>query len=182
MRHFRQRSLGLTTLELLVVISIIVLLIAFLFAATLHMREKTRMTQSRKLVETVHNAIEAYNMDFRAYPPETFAGYNGPEAAVYFLTTTFRIAPNTSAGEVAATINGGPYARFNEVELRKNASGNTVTVDGWGSPIQYKVITHTEVDVWDATKSRQSYTIKIYSFGPNKTDDGGSGDDIEVGK
>ncbi|HYF48730.1 MAG TPA: type II secretion system protein [Planctomycetota bacterium] len=181
MRQLRRSFVGLTTLELLVVISIIVFLIAFLFAATLHMRERTRVSQSKKLVESVHNGLEAYHMDFRAYPPDSFAGYSSAEAIVYFLTTAFRIAPDASKGEVAATINGGPYARFNEVEVRQVAGKKTV-VDAWGTPIQYKVQVTTEVDIWDSTKNRQSYIIKLYSCGPNKNDDGGSGDDIEVGR
>jgi type II secretory pathway pseudopilin PulG len=182
MRQLRRHFAGLTTLELLVVISIIVFLIAFLFAATLHMRERTRVSQSKKVVESVHNALEAYNMEFRGYPPDSFAGYSSAEALVYFLTTSFRIAPDTSKGEVAASINGGPYGRFNEVELKQVSAGKKTLIDAWGTPIQYKLQVTTEVDVWDATKNRQSYVVKLYSCGSNKIDDGGGGDDLEVGR
>lgn len=55
---------------------------------------------------------------------------------------------------------GGPFLK-----------GGKVPQDPWQTPLAYK-----KVD--DATASRIGVYFHVYSFGPNRTDDSGSGDDI----
>jgi general secretion pathway protein G len=55
---------------------------------------------------------------------------------------------------------GGPFLK-----------GGKIPTDPWGTPLAYK-----KVD--DATASRTGVYFHVYSFGPNRTDDSGSGDDI----
>src|SRR6185295_16520292 len=125
---------------------------------------------------------ESYRMDFRDYPPDTFGAYNGSECLVYFLSTAFRITPNTSNGEVGASINGGPYAKFNDVELRPTSGGRQALVDAWNTPLKYKLVAYQEEDLWDASKKANRYRVVLYSCGPNQADDNGAGDDIQVNK
>ncbi|MCW8129028.1 MAG: type II secretion system protein [Planctomycetota bacterium] len=171
----------MTMLELLVVIGIISLLMAAIFGMTSRMRSRAKASTAKSLIETCQNALESYHLDFREYPPDAFGAYNGPEALAYFLTRTYRKTPS-GAGEVAATLNCGPFGRFSEQEVRDLGSGRPVIVDPWFKPVMYKVTTQVETDVWDNTKTRTKKTIQIYSFGPDQTDNGGTGDDVVSGK
>ena len=114
----------------------------------------------------------------------------GNAALKYFLTTPFRIQPNASNGEVYATIDMGPLIKFNEDEII-----NGQISDAWGKPLHYERIQQEDLakaqklDVpagYDPTHNMAageralilSYVCKLYSWGPNRQDDGGAGDDI----
>ena len=47
-------------------------------------------------------------------------------------------------------------------------------MDAWGSKLSYKL-----EEVTDSSSGRTSQKPRLYSFGPNKTDDNGEGDDIK---
>lgn len=55
---------------------------------------------------------------------------------------------------------GGPFLK-----------GGKVPLDPWNTPLAYK-----RAD--DSTAARTGVYFHVYSFGPNKTDDNGGGDDV----
>jgi type II secretory pathway pseudopilin PulG len=184
------RARGYTLIEMLIVIGVIMLLLATMIAATAHLREIARRNRTKALLEKILNGLEGYKLQFRFYPPDNFAGNTGNKALVYFLTTPFRIVPAASNGEVYSTIDMGPLIKFNQEEL---ISGQLI--DAWGRPLHYERIQQEDLakaqklDVpvgYDPTKGMaagertliQSYICKLYSWGANRTDDGGAGDDI----
>ena len=67
---------------------------------------------------------------------------------------------------------------FDTPEKAKNWHGPYLTAsdlkDAWDQPLKYKLDTVT-----DPTTNAQRSVPHIYSFGPNKTDDSGDGDDIK---
>jgi type II secretory pathway pseudopilin PulG len=160
-----------------------VLLMAAIFGIAAKMRDRAKLSNAKSLIETCQNALESYRMEFRDYPPETTGAYTtGPEALAFFLTTTFRKTPS-APGESAATLNVGPFARFSEEQLKDlNSTGRPVIVDPWYKAVVYKVTTQTDTDVWNTTKTRTKNIPMIYSCGPDRTDQNGTGDDIVAGK
>ena len=170
-------------LETLIVVGIIVLLAGLLFAFAGPMRERARRAAAKKMVESTYNAIEQYRLAFRNYPPDSYAGYTGSQALVYFLTNSFRRNPVAANGEIQSTINAGPFITYQPSELMDpTASGKMSVMDPWKSPLKYVVKSQVQNDVWDATKSETIYLPFIYSFGPNHADDNGTNDDIILGK
>ena len=170
-------------LETIVVVGIIVLLAGLLFAYAGPMRERARRAATKKLVESTYNAIEQYRIAFRNYPPDTYGGYTSSQALVYFLTNSFRRNPVAANGEIQSTINAGPFITYQPSELMDlTASGKMSIMDAWRTPLKYVVKSQIQNDVWDATKSETIYLPFIYSFGPNRTDDNGTNDDIILGK
>ncbi|MEK7466213.1 MAG: hypothetical protein AAB074_02260 [Planctomycetota bacterium] len=63
---------------------------------------------------------------------------------------------------------GAPYLQIPAHAL--TASGDLL--DGWGSPVCYRVV--------PVSSSPGSRGFELYSFGPNKKDEGGAGDDVCV--
>ena len=180
--HVR-KTRGFTLIELLMTIGIIVLLAGLLFAYTGPVRERARRASCKKLVESVYNGIEQYRLDFRTYPPDTFGAYKGVEALTYYLTTTFRRTPNAVNGEVAASLNAGPYLQLQPSELADlSGAGRPSIIDPWRSPLKYRIDAKVQNDVWDSTQSSTNYIPVIYSLGPNRTDDNGKVDDVTLGK
>ena len=159
-------------IELLVVIGIITLLMAALFAYAGKLRERARMASARRLLESVATAIEAYKMDFKQYPPSTFGAYNGDEALTYLLTTPFRSNPNPAKGEVAASINAGPYLQLQPIELVDvSGAGRLSIIDAWRTPIYYQLVQQKDYSVWDTSQTASFQYIYIpvmYSCGPDK--------------
>jgi prepilin-type N-terminal cleavage/methylation domain-containing protein len=176
MRFGRPRQRGFTVLELLVVIGVIAILMAALFLALSKIRTRTQMGQAKNLIEKVHNALETYNLHFRTYPPATAPGpLSGSQALYYWLTTAFRKTPNTGIGEVQASINVGPLLSLDQRDMHATGSGTDI-IDPWGSPLHFDI---------KVVKDAMGFDIpspNVYSFGINKADDGGTGDDLTVGK
>jgi prepilin-type N-terminal cleavage/methylation domain-containing protein len=171
----RPSQRGFTVLELLVVIAVIAILMAALFLALAKIRTRTQMGQAKNLIEKVHNALETYNLHFRTYPPTTAPGpLTGSKALYYWLTTAFRKVPNTGIGEVAASINVGPLLSLDQRDTRGTA-GAIEIIDPWGNPLSFKLLMVKDAAGFDIP------TPQIYSFGINKIDDGGTGDDLTVG-
>jgi prepilin-type N-terminal cleavage/methylation domain-containing protein len=173
---YRTAQRGFTVLELLVVIAVIAILMSALFLALAKIRTRTQMGQAKNLIEKVHNALETYNLHFRTYPPSIAPGpLTGSQALCYWLTTAFRKNPNAAAGEVQATINVGPLLTLDQRDIRP-AAGGTEIIDPWGNALHFDI---------KFVKDAMGFDIpspNIYSFGINKIDDGGTGDDITVGK
>ena len=186
------RPRGFTIIELLIVVSIIAFLIAALFAGLMRLRERTAISKTRTLLEKVRSGLETYKLHFQVYPPDINGSMTGSEALYYYLTTAFNRSPDPKKNEVAATVNAGPLAQFEENEVKAGQ-----IVDAWGSPLHYariqrddpsKSIKQTYVNVANvmelSAEQRQLQKIwsaELYAWGTNRKDDGGSGDDLQVG-
>lgn len=170
------RRRGFTMLELLVVIGIIGLLMAALFAALAKIRQRTAIGQARNLVEKCASALETYRLNFRLYPnPADTPTWTGAQCLYYYLATPFRKELPLKPGEVAASINVGPLVQFEDRDYVKSGS-KTEVVDPWFTPLIYKLNTVKDADNLDI------YVPQIYSCGTSRTDESGGGDDITPGK
>lgn len=67
-----------------------------------------------------------------------------------------------AAARSTSPITKKPYIQFKEKDIVMQR-----VVDSWGTPYKYT-----------APGTRNTKSVDIYSFGPNKTDDAGAGDDI----
>jgi general secretion pathway protein G len=63
------RPHGFTMIEMIMVIAIISLLMAVLGLMLSKLKERTRLGQTKNLLQNVQKALEVYNMKFRTYPP-----------------------------------------------------------------------------------------------------------------
>ncbi|HYF52094.1 MAG TPA: type II secretion system protein [Planctomycetota bacterium] len=175
---------GFTMLEVLLTIFIIAFLSAALFVGLGKLRNRSQVSTTKTLIEKVKNGLSTYNLLFRSYPqPIPHApGFSNNESVYYFLTTAFRRSPDTSKGEVAAAENIGPLSDFNEREVRELTAGQKSIIDPWATAL------HFEYKIQDGAKNpvtgtiTKTYTPIVYSCGPNKTNDGGIGDDITAGE
>ena len=159
------RPRGFTMVELLVVIGIICLLVAILGSVLGKLRERTKMGAAKTLVEKCYSGLELYHLTFRAYPPATApGGLTGSQALYYYLSTTWRTAPNAANGEKWADINVGPYTQFQNQEYRKNGTGYDI-LDAWNTPLQYKM------NVLGDSLNMTTNSPLIYSCGINKVDE-----------
>ena len=177
---------GFSLLELLLVIAIIAFLIAGLFTAVSKLRTRTALGQTKNLLEKLHNAMETYNLNFRAYPvpPDATGTLVNNQALYLFLASGFRKGASVARGEVEATVNVGPLVKFEERDLKEVAGVKTIR-DPWGSHLGFKVERRTFTDPVDATKSTKVDIPIIWSFGINTVNDlegmSPPGDDIIVG-
>jgi len=176
---------GFTVIELLVVISIIALLAAVLIMALGKIRERTRNGQARNLLEKMHGAMENYYLFYRSYPPDNQGGRSGSQSLNYFLSTAFRVSPDTSKGEVASSMDVGPMMQFDSIELADPVTAGTKTViDPWRTPLVYRLTLKDFPDPQTGVITKIPIPI-LYSCGTNRTDETISGttpsDDILVG-
>lgn len=170
------RRRGFTMLELLVVIGVISLLMAGMFAALAKIRQRTAIGQARNLVEKCSSAMETYRLNFRQYPdPADTPSWSEAQCLYYYLATSFRKETPLQADEVAATINVGPLVKFEERDYRI-LSGKTEVIDPWGTPLVFKILTIKDANNLDIA------VPKIYCCGVNLVDDNGLLDDIAPGK
>jgi len=192
-KTFLNKCAGFTMIELIVVISIIIFLMAALIAGTAKLRERARLASVKTLLEKVQTGVESYKLMYRAYPqPMPLApGYTNSQTLNYFLTTPFRMSPNAAQKEVYSALNAGPFADFKETEVADvNKSGHLGIVDCWGTELFFQyIIMQGDPDPRSgdpnnpATWKKKSWiSPQLYSFGANKKDDGGKGDDLSAGE
>ena len=158
------------------------------------MRDSARRNKTKTLLEKILNGLECYKVQYHVYPPDTYNAMTGNAALNYFTTTTFRTVPNAANGEVYSAVDMGPLLKFDASE-----TSNGLIIDAWGQPLHYQRVAQEDLskaqklDVppgYDPTRSLatgerlliSSYVLKLYSFGLNRKDDGGNGDDILPGK
>ena len=148
MDHARRRRSGFTLIEILVVISIIIFLMAFLSVLFIQYGKSARVKGTKELIQKIGIALQSYCADCgRVYPPDTGYGLdmNGPFSGVtYDAGSLWRYLANPVVYHVDATDPGtshGPYIKFSERELAPYidpVSGpSSYVVDAWRRPIGY---------------------------------------------
>jgi prepilin-type N-terminal cleavage/methylation domain-containing protein len=160
------RARGFTLIELILVIAIISLLMALLGTTLSKLRDQTRRSSARTLIERVYSGLEQYHLIFRAYPPTTApGGLNGDQALYYYLTTAFNPTPNPAKNEVWADLFCAPCIQnLQATEYRQNGAGFDF-IDPWNQPLIFKM------NVLADTSSMLTNSPLIYSTGPNKADE-----------
>ncbi len=169
-----------TLVEVLIVASIIGVLASFLLNAAINSRKKANLTKTHALLESISAALRMYQDDFGTYPPQNVIYRYGTQIAAssadclyYYLGATFKRGVN-------ASIFAGPYMKFTGDELQ-TTQVSACDFDGDGAiDDDLKRI----LDPWgQALRFRSSPTqnlssFDLYSLGPDKTNNSGSGDDI----
>ena len=135
--------------ELLVVVAIIGILMGLVMAGAQMVRRKGAETKAKTTIAALETAIAAYETDLGEYPKTGNAD----------LVMALQDDPGDADW-------GGPYMEFKEKELEDGQF-----LDSWGTPYVY-------VSVNGGSPEHRERSYDLYSFGPNKADDHGTGDDI----
>ena len=163
------KTTGFTLIEMLIVISIIVILMAFLLPVIGSVQQRAKMRAARAQLDGIQNALQRYNVDFDEFPPSNTAGLNGPvdPSSLY----TYLAGPN---GRGIDTVQGGitrhrdPYMTL-PPEYVKRSGGTTQVIDPWGMPIVYfNCVTHIQQGGTAAGKCHNPQGFDLYSTGPDK--------------
>src|SRR5258708_6080377 len=101
-RNSKNSCAGFTMIELIVVISVIIFLMAALIAGTTKLRERAKLAATKTLLEKIQTGLEAYRLYYRTYPQPVplRPGYTENQSLYYFLTTPFRMTPDGSKKQV----------------------------------------------------------------------------------
>ena len=145
----RAPCMGFTLVELLVVIAILGILISLVTAGAQTARRRGAVTKAKTTIAALETAISMYQGDMGDYPT------TGNEDLVKAL--------QDDPGDVSWD---GPYMEFKQDELKDDR-----LVDPWGNPYVY-------ISVNGGSPEHRPKSFDLWSFGPNGTDDGGTGDDI----
>ncbi|MBI1883518.1 MAG: type II secretion system protein GspG [Chlamydiae bacterium] len=165
-----------TLVEVLIVMSIMGVVMAFLLNAVLKARQKVHLSRAHLMMDSIGAALRMYEDDFGAYPPsDEILGIprSSAECLYYYLGATFVKGVNASRS-------AGPYMKFQGAEL-----GLTVLTacdfDGEGS------LDDDLKEILDPWESAYHYayppvnnlnTYDLYSQGPNGVNENGDGDDV----
>lgn len=147
----RDKSLtGFTLIELLVIIGIISILAGLIMSGGTAAKKKAKIYQAKTMIASLETALALYHVDFGAYPAA------GNQNLVNLLSDAASYSSNSDWH--------GPYMSFKEHDLSASIPNATV-IDPWG------------IDYYYIMDSLLPY--KIWSAGPDKTDDSGTNDDIK---
>ena len=135
--------------ELLVVIAILGILISLVTAGAQAARRRGAITKAKTTIASLETAIAMYQGDMGAYP----------------LTGNAELA-SALQDDPQDVDWGGPYVEFKQDEVQDGE-----LIDPWGNPYVY-------TSVNGGAPQHREKSFDLYSFGPNGTDDGGTGDDI----
>ena len=140
---------GFTLVELLVVIAILGILASLVAAGAQTARRRGTVTKAKTAIGALETAITMYQGDMGEYPA------TGNAALVAALQTD----PGDADWD-------GPYMEFKQEDLKDGEA-----LDPWGKPYVY-------VSVNGGAPQHRASSFDLLSYGPNGTDDGGTGDDI----
>ena len=157
---------GFTLIEILVVISIIMFLMAFVVVAAVKYSQRTRIEACKSLLQRIGIGLDRY------HGREPYERLPGEPGRVYPPVDPTR-KPGMGEVDRTKTANLYPYLRKLMVlqagELRKDPGGETIIVDPWGSEVMY----------WARTKEvAELGNYRLYSFGPDRRY--GGDDDISL--
>lgn len=177
--------MGLTLIEILIVMSILGILAGLLTTGSLAFRDRARKTKTKAQIAQMETALEAYRNDFLKYPWDgTPAQYEDNNA--YILEQLS--GRNKTTGAYDATITGnanwnGPYFDPKNEDI-KVISGERNWVDAWKTAFNLRVAADSVTGDGNPPLNR-ALTFDIWSNGQNGTNDSGanaaggiSGDDI----
>ena len=146
---------GMTLIELLIVITIILLLIALMAVFIARIIEDSRYRHTRALVDTLDEACVTYKLENGVYPPNNM----GDSRTLHYHLGRERVAPTRyRAAGGGANRRHPPIMEFTLEQLRYDGGGpidpNTQAYpvqDAWERPIQYVdpgVWNKNGIDIW----------------------------------
>ena len=160
----KKRSSGFTLIEMIVVMTLILILPGLITGAATKAKQRAMVTQTKAMISGLETALGMFQMDLGGYPN------SGNANLVTTLTTiggTYTVG-TTSYTVVSTSGWSGPYMNFKQGDL---VSGSVV--DAWATAYTYNRPGTVHAGGPDYT----TY-VDIWSFGPNKTNNSGAGDDI----
>jgi prepilin-type N-terminal cleavage/methylation domain-containing protein len=164
----RASNAGFTLIEMLMVIAIIVVLMAFLVPVLANIQQRAKVRAGRALIDGIQAALQRYCIDFDDYPSSNSAGLNGAVDASSLYV--YLCGPN---GRGFDTVQGGvtrhhdPYMSLSPEYVRRD-QGQILVVDPWGSPLVFlNCKAHVESG-GAATPCHNPKSFDIYSLGPDK--------------
>ena len=143
-------NVGFTLVELLVVIAILGILVSLVTAGAQAARRRGAVTKAKSTIASLETAIAMYVGDMGTYPPSGNAG----------LVAALQDDPQDTDW-------AGPYMEFKADELDEEGR----VLDPWGTPYEY-------VSVTDGAPKHRSRSYDLWSYGPNRESDDGTGDDL----
>ena len=101
------RSMGFTLIELLIVVGILAILATIALPNFLEAQTRAKVARVQTDLRTIAGALEAYHVDFNAYPPATGVGihYSPP----YTNPMNQRLIPLTSPISYISSVPQDPY-------------------------------------------------------------------------
>lgn len=162
MRDYKR---GFTIIELLTVLAIIGILAGLIMTAGFEAKKRALVAKTKAAISGVETALGMFQSDIGNYPSA------GNANMITCLTSSSGCLVGTAGTPMTtsqAASWSGPYMHFQTNEISSGAFS-----DPWGSPYIYRAGT----DHGTGANYTDNY-MDIYSFGPDKTDNNGAGDDI----
>ena len=148
----KKSACAFTLVEILVVLAIISMLIGLLVTGGTRAKRTAKQFTAQTMIASLETALALYHTDFGAYPD------SGIDNLVDLLTDS-AVYGSYSAWQ-------GPYISLKEKDVSGSFPNKSV-IDPWGAAYHYTL---------EATPPP---AYKIWSSGPNGTDESGGGDDIK---
>jgi len=168
----RRPSSGFTLVELLVVISIIAVLLGIIVPSYFSIREKAKYTKAKVTVKNLETAFKAYLDQYRVWPADFGGGAKDIDLAIVNILKGDKIAGKNDAG-----------IAFYEFEST-NAAGAfldpfTTSTDPYEErPYRFQVDENYDNKI--TVGGQELYrSVIVWSVGTNRTDNGGTLDDIK---
>ena len=175
-----KRNKAYSLVEVLIVMSIIGVLISFILGGAQIARDRAKKVRVHALFDAIGAGLRLYNDSFLTYPPDdefyrsgvTIAALSSSEALYVHMAATYKRGIN-------ASIFAGPMIVF-EPDMLQDSRNNIFDIDGdgaiddstmviidaWGIPIRYRF------------PPNSNRTYDLWSYGPDRTNNNGYGDDI----
>lgn len=154
-----RRSVGFTLIEILVAMAIMVTLTALLATSMGIARDKAKRSKTSALINKIKVALEAYNSEFRDYPPDGYdtgdanpLGMKGSSALIFYLcrpltkTSYIGADPTASSDDLANKVvkKVGPFLQldadnFSRSELNPNHSWDGTDADPYWKGEDYRL-------------------------------------------
>ena len=145
-----KKTSGFTLVEILVILGVISMLGGLILSGSIIAKKRSKIYQTRAMIASLETALALYHVDFGAYPNA------GNQNLVNLLADSSTYSSNADWH--------GAYLSFKNNDLNGNIPNATV-IDPWGMDYQYTM---------DST-----LPYKIWSNGPDQTNDSGLNDDIK---
>jgi len=200
----RHGNAGFTLIEILVVMAIIATLAAIVLPQLFKSGEAGEVADTRVRLDTLANSIKMYESNWGDYPPSRLKLLNvsvsnttneGPEALVLALSTEKKKGPYIEWQE--DYLENWDNDKLDSAPKKSSIKKRDLfeVVDFWGNPFVYihcrdygkrmkYVDSEGEHHTVMAQRSKKLGTYhnensyQMWSFGPNRTNDNGKGDDI----
>lgn len=182
MRLLRKRG-GFTLVEMLVVITIIIILLALFGSLLMYVMDRSRYTKSIGIIKMLHDGCYQYKtFDIVGQKFPEYAAGNSTVLHLRLGKKTFFCKRIDSAGNMLEE--RPPIIAFNPGMLEGNPTNTDPTVpknvvDAWKQPIKYQAYPGTfYANAMGMPAAQVNDVFSIWGKGRNGTDQSGGGDDI----